>query len=188
VSSRFWQVLRTIHIHLSLASLVLLLFFGVTGVLLVHADTLGIEIPRTERLEGTLSAEELRGDRLTIVEALRKHGAIGVVCDYEDADDQIRIQLDRPSQTCDATVDKQTGKFELAIVSRGVYGLMFDLHRGKGSHAWWFAIDLAGVLWIFVAITGLVLWMQLKKRRRVGLFWLFAGTVLSWICYIALAP
>ena len=32
MSSQFWQVLRTIHIHLSLASLVLLLFFGITGV------------------------------------------------------------------------------------------------------------------------------------------------------------
>lgn len=188
MSSRFWQVLRTIHIHLSLASLVLLLFFGVTGILLVHADSLGIEIPRTDRLEGTLSAEELRGDRLTLVEALRKHGAIGVVCEYEDADGEIRILLDRPSQTCDATVDRQTGKYELTIVSRGAYGLMFDLHRGKGSHAWWFAIDLAGVLWTLVALTGLVLWMQLKKRRNVGLFWLVAGSLLSWICYLVLAP
>jgi hypothetical protein len=62
------------------------------------------------------------------------------------------------------------------------------LHTGKGGGAWWIAIDLAGVLWVLVAATGLVLWLQLKKRRRVGAFWLVVGTAAGALLFVLLAP
>ena len=59
--SSFWQLLRTVHIHLSLASLVLLLFFGATGVMLVHAESWGLDLARSAEVRGT------RLDRKSVV-------------------------------------------------------------------------------------------------------------------------
>jgi hypothetical protein len=188
VSPRFWQILRTVHIHLSLASFVLLLFFGATGVLLVHAERWGLDFAHAEHRAGTLPATTLDSDRLAIVEQLRKAGAVGGVTDYDDRDDELRITFERPSQRCDALIKKPFGEFELTIESRGPWALMLDLHTGKGGDLWWLAIDLAGLLWIFVALTGLALWLQLKKRRNIGLFWLGLGLVISVLCYLCLAP
>ncbi len=188
MSSKFWQVLRTVHIHLSLASFVLLLFFGISGVLLVHAAEWGLDLAQSDHRTATLSAAELGGDRLALVEALRKHGAVGAVTDFDEADDEIRVTFERPSQRCDARVGKPDGAMELTIESRGVWALFLDLHTGKGGGAWWIAIDLAGVLWALVAATGLVLWLQLKKRRRVGAFWLVVGTAAGFALFFVLAP
>lgn len=188
MSSKFWQVLRTVHIHLSLASFVLLLFFGISGLLLVHAAEWGLDLAHSEHRSATLEAKEFVGDRLLLVEALRKHGAVGAVTDFDDGDDEIRVTFERPSQRCDARVGKQDGAMELTIESRGPWALFLDLHTGKGCGAWWIAIDLAGVLWALVAATGLVLWLQLKKRRVVGAFWLAVGTVVGVALFFALAP
>jgi hypothetical protein len=188
VSSKFWQVLRTVHIHLSLASFVLLLFFGITGVLLVHAAEWGLDLAHSEHKSATLAQAEFAGDRMLLVEALRKNGAVGAVTDYDDGDDEIRVTFERPSQRCDARVGKQDGAMDLTIESRGVWALFLDLHTGKGGGAWWIAIDLAGVLWVLVAATGLVLWLQLKKRRRVGAFWLVVGTAAGALLFVLLAP
>jgi hypothetical protein len=66
--------------------------------------------------------------------------------------------------------------------------LLLDLHTGKGGDAWWIAIDLAGVLWVLVALTGFVLWLQLRKRRTAGIAWIVLGTAASLACYALLAP
>ena len=98
------------------------------------------------------------------------------------------MTFERPSQRCDARIDKTTGVFDLNIESRGVFALFLDLHTGKGGDLWWIAIDLAGVLWMLVAMTGLVLWLQLQKRRRVGLFWLGVGCLAGLLLFAALTP
>ncbi len=188
MSSNFWQVLRTVHIHLSLASFVMLLFFGISGVLLVHAAEWGLDLARSEHRTATFSAPEFTGDRLALVEALRRHGAVGAVTDFDDGEEEIRVTFERPSQRCDARIGKQDGAMELTIESRGAWALFLDLHTGKGGGAWWIAIDLAGVLWALVAATGLALWLQLKRRRVVGIFWLAFGTIASVALFFVLAP
>lgn len=189
MSSNFWQTLRTIHIHLSLASFALLLFFGLTGVLLVHAERWGLDLARSDERRGTLQETERAGDRLVLVEALRREGAVGAVTDFDDQDGEVRVTFERPSQRCDGRVDRATGAFDLTIESRGAWALLLDLHTGKGGGDWWWlAIDLGGVLWLLVSATGLVLWLQLKKRRRVGLFWIVFGTVVGVLLVPLLAP
>ena len=188
MSSRFWQVLRTLHIHLSLASFALLLLFGVTGVLLVHADRWHLDFAHSEHRQGTLPVAVLQGDRLAIGERLRAQGAVGMVTDWDDREDELRVTFERPSQRCDAVVHKQDGAFELTIESRGAWAVLLDLHTGKGGGWWWLAIDVAGVLWVLVAGTGFVLWLQLKKRRLVGAFWLAIGLAACWVGYALLTP
>lgn len=189
MSSSFWQALRTVHIHLSLASLVLLLFFGVSGILLVHAERWGLDLASSKTVDGALSEAAVAGDRLAVVEALRREGAVGALSDYHADDDEIRATFERPSQRCDCVVDRATGRFELMIESRGAWALLLDLHTGKGGgDRWWIALDLAGGLWALVAATGLVLWLQLKKRRRAGILWLAVGTLASLALVAFLSP
>lgn len=186
--SSFWQLLRTVHIHLSLASLVLLLFFGATGVMLVHAESWGLDLARSAEVRDTLPATAITGDRLAVIEALRAAGAVGAVTDWHEEGGELRATFERPSQRCDAVVRRPGGEFELVVESRGPWALMLDLHTGKGGDAWWIAIDLAGALWVLVALTGFVLWLQLRKRRTVGIVWMVIGTAASLACYALLAP
>lgn len=184
----FWRALRTLHIHLSLASLLLLLFFGVTGVLLVHASRWGLDLATSRTVHATVPPAVLAADRLAIVEHLRAHGAVGAVTDYAADAREVRVTFERPSQRGDALIALPSGELELTLESRGPWALLLDLHTGKAAGDWWLAIDLAGVLWTLVGITGLMLWLQLKKRRRVGIVWLVVGALAGGLGYWGLTP
>lgn len=182
---RTFAVLRTLHIYLTLASFALLLFFAITGILLVHSDALGLDAVQHATKEGTLPAATLaNGDRLTIVEAVRRLGAFGQVESYEDADGEIRISFARPAGRAEATVTRATGAVALSTEVHGLWAVFGDLHKGKQSGPFWIVIDVAGVLWILAAVTGICLWWQLKKRRLAGVLWLVLGTLgsvaISW--------
>ncbi len=91
-------------------------------------------------------------------------------------------------QRSDAVVRLPDGDCELSLESRGAWAVLLDLHTGKAAGAWWVFIDVAGVLWALVATTGFVLWLQLKKRRNFGLFWIGIGTVASIVAFVLLTP
>ncbi len=184
----FWRALRTLHIHLSLASLVLLGFFAVTGVLLVHANDWGLDVVTERTAAATMPPAIVGGDRLAIVEFLRDQGCVGGVTDYAAEPDELRVVFERPGQRCEANVHLPDGTCELSFQSRGRTALLLDLHTGKAAGAWWFAIDLAGLLWVLVTLTGFALWLQLKKRHRVGMLWLAIGGAASVVGYALLTP
>ncbi len=189
MTHRLFQALRTLHIYLSLAGFALLLFFAVTGIVLVHSEAWGLEVATTRTVTGTVPTSMLdAGDRLALVERLRILGAAGALEAIETEAEQLRLVFARPGSRTEVTVSRQNGEVALAIESHGFSALLLDLHRGKQSGLWWIAIDVAGLLWVVSSLTGIVLWVQLKKRRVLGTLALLGGGVLSWLGYLLLAP
>jgi hypothetical protein len=178
---------RTVHLYVTLIALALVLFFAVTGFLLNHEDWVGTDNPRTITRAGTLPAGMLGEppDRLGVVELLRKeYGAVGEVDSFEEEADRLRVVFKRPGTRIDATIQRDDGQAEVVCETRGVVGLMLDLHRGKSTgRAWSLVIDAVCVALLVVATTGLVLWWHLKGRGRYGLAVIGLGLVLGIVIY-----
>lgn len=184
---QLFAALRTLHIYLSLAGFVVLLFFAVTGVLLVHSEALGLQMATTRTVQAKVPGELLAGgDHLAIVERLRALGATGALTAYEDDPDQVHLVFERPSARTEAQVRKSDGQATLALESRGPWALFLDLHTGKSAGAWWIAIDAAGILWVLSSCTGIALWLQLRRRRAAGIFWLAVGCAAALAAYLLL--
>ncbi|MFO0935274.1 MAG: PepSY-associated TM helix domain-containing protein [Gemmataceae bacterium] len=177
---------RTVHLYATLLALVAILFFTATGFMLNHEDWFGTSDPRMVTVEGTVPTALLKEpDKLVIVELLRKDfRAVGAMSSFETEEDQLRVVFKRPGTEVSATIKRDTGETETTIMTRGLAGLMLDLHRGKSTGTpWSLLIDLTCVALAAIAATGIVLWWTLKGRGHYGILVILAGLALSAIAY-----
>ena len=183
------SVSRTLHVYLTMLVCLLLLFFGTTGFMLNHGDWFGLETIRTSTREGTLPREILAPlDRLAVVERLRSDlGAIGAVDSFEAETESLRIVFKQPGLRSEANVRVPDGHVELGTEARGVTALLTDLHKGAGAGpSWKWVIDGTSILLVLGALTGLILWISLPRRRTLGLVALTAGLLSSLGTYFLL--
>lgn len=176
---RLLGLIRTVHIYLSVGALGLLLFFGVTGLMLNHGERLGLEEGWVSERSVSVSAEALAGeDRLRMVEALRAAvGEVGAMDSIDVDEQEMRVVFRKPGVRTEAVVQRASGEALVMIESRGVMGLMSDLHRGKAAGRWWLVIDAGAVSLVVVSVTGVVLLLSLPKRRGAGVLLLVLGSV-----------
>ncbi|MGB7963968.1 MAG: PepSY-associated TM helix domain-containing protein [Propionicimonas sp.] len=173
---------RRLHSWLSLVSLLVVLFFAVTGLTLNHQDwTFGQE-PVTTTTTGTLPEGSVtRGtiDFLAVSEYLRAtQGASGEITDHGVDGSTGRVTYQGPGYTATATFETSTRAFSLASTRYGLVAIANDLHKGRHtSQAWSWLIDIAAVGLALVAITGLLLQLFIARSRRLGLILVGIGVV-----------
>ncbi|NBO92514.1 MAG: hypothetical protein EBV06_09440 [Planctomycetia bacterium] len=173
---------RRIHLYLTLFTLGLILLFAVTGFMLNHEDWFVSGEPNTRTVEGKLPLAMLSGpDRLAVVETLRNNfSAVGPVDSFEEQDDTLTVVFKRPGLRVEAVIQRDGGETTLAFESKGLNGILLDLHRGKSTGwLWSLVIDGLCVCLVITALTGLVLWSSLKDRGRPGLVVMAAGVAAS---------
>ena len=173
---------RTLHIYTTLAALLLLLFFAVTGFIANHDDWFGVSARSVREAQGKIDPAILaKADRLEVVERLRKdHGIRLNVNAYEPDDQSIRVVFKGPGRSAEANIDRASGEVKLHLETRGLLGFFADLHKGADTgKAWNRFIDVSAIILAFGAITGLLLWISLPNRRKVGLAALVAGVAVS---------
>lgn len=178
---------KTIHLYVTLLTLVLILFFAVSGFMLNHEDWFSPTEPYRTMHTGSIASVFLSPvDRLGIVELLRKDfGAVGLVETFEEEDDRIRVVFKRPGTQVTAEVLKATGMAEVAIDTRGWTGMFLDLHRGKATgQVWRFVLDAVCVSLVIITLTGLILFQSLKGRGRYGWMILIVGAVAGIVGYL----
>lgn len=162
---------RIVHAYSSMIALLLVLFFGITGITLNHPDwTFGDE-PTTTTETGTFDfavAPDGATDYLAISEALRDdYGISAPVSDYQTTGDQASISYRAPGYAADATIDLTTAEYRVTIEQQGFVGVMNDLHKGRdATSSWRWTIDVAGGLLVLIAASGLLLQLVLTRRRR----------------------
>jgi hypothetical protein len=146
-------------------------------------------------MEGKMPAELLVPDdeskKLPIVEKLRKDYAIKGEADfkYEKETESFRVVFKAPGYRADAVIQVSDGATKVTHTTTGLAGLCLDLHRGKDSGmAWSFVIDGVSVLFVFVSITGLILWSSLRGRAQHGLAVLAAGLAFGFAVYFLWVP
>ena len=76
-------------------------------------------------------------------------------------------------------IDRQTGRYTLAITRHGVVAVLNDLHKGRDTGAVWsVVIDATAILLTLVALTGFALIFFIRRRRVAGLVTAVVGTVI----------
>lgn len=173
---------RRLHSWFSMTSLVIVLFFAVTGVTLNHPTWFGASTPQTRTSTGTLPASAAgdgSADPLAISEYLRSDlGVTGQVTAHAETAVGGTIDYEGPGSTASVAYTTSTGAYSLRTTSYGLVGVLNDLHKGRhtGSSFSWL-IDISGGLLTLVAATGLVLQLYIRRSRRTGLVLVGIGAV-----------
>ena len=182
--------MRWLHVYTSMISLIVVLFFGITGLTLNHPDwTFGDATERSSH-HGTLPAEFRDGDAidfLVISEYIRdEYDVNGSVTDHGASGQQGTISYKAPGYAADLFFDTDTGEYTLDVEQQGFVGVMNDLHKGRDAPgAWKWVIDVSAGLLVLVSVTGLGIQLFQRKRRTRALVFaglgLVATVVLVWI-------
>lgn len=175
------SVLRWLHIYLSMFSLLVVLFFSVTGVTLNHPEWGNMETRR--EASGTLPAGWYAGnsvDWLKVAEYLRaQHHLHGTVGDHRFEGGEGALSFKGPGYAADCLFTQRTGEYRLTIIAQGAVGVLNDLHRGRDSgRTWGWLIDIAGIFLVLVSLTGIGLILYLKKMVKSGLLVMVVGILL----------
>ncbi len=148
-------------------------------------------------LEGTMPMDLLVPDdkskELPIVEKLRKdfsaRGEVNGPPKYEKESESFSVVFKAPGYLATVTIRASDGQTRVIHQSRGINGILLDLHRGKDSGVpWSFVIDGVAILFVLVSITGLILWSSLRGRAQHGLAVLMLGLALSLMVYWLWVP
>lgn len=183
---------RLAHVYTSMLALLVVLFFGATGVTLNHPEwTLGLD-PAAASYSGTLPDGWLDDagtvEFLAVSEYLRNaHGVDGDVADFgTDLGDGF-ISYREPGYSADVFFNLETGAYRLTVEQQGWIGVFNELHKGRDAgSSWSLLIDIAGVFLVVIATTGLGLQLFMSKRRRAALLWAVAGGAIT-VALIAVA-
>ncbi|WP_083847203.1 PepSY-associated TM helix domain-containing protein [uncultured Deinococcus sp.] len=180
-----WNVwLRWVHTYTSMISLLIVLFFSVSGITLNHPEwTLGIqEVKRT--VSGTLSpgwTDQGKVNWLAVAEQLRAdQGLKGRAGNTTVNGGEADISFLAPGYSADAFIDVKTGKYTVNVLEQGSLAVFNDLHRGRDAGTGWrWAIDLSGLALTLISLTGIGILLFLKKTRRPALTVMGIGLVLT---------
>ena len=175
---------RVVHAYTSMVALLLVLFFGVTGITLNHPEWTFGDDPTTTTETGTFAfpvAPNGQTDYLAVSESLRdRYGISAEVSDYQTTGEQGSISYRAPGYAADATFSTTTGEYRLTIDQQGFVGVMNDLHKGRdATSSWRWAIDVAGAVLVVIAASGLILQLVLKRRRRSAVIVAIAGGIVA---------
>jgi hypothetical protein len=165
--------MRWLHTYTSMISLLVVLFFSLTGITLNHPDWAFGTLP-TGWIEGT------EVNWLTVAEELRaQQGVHGRAGDTRLDGTEASLSFKAPGYSADAFIDTATGKYTLNVQAQGGVAVLNDLHRGRDAGpAWAWLIDLSGVFLTVVSLTGLGILLYLKKSRVKALAAMLGAGVL----------
>lgn len=175
---------RWLHVYTSMISLLVVLFFGVTGLTLNHPTWTFGDDPVHTTYTGTLPAGAISDgnvDFLAITEYIRAtYDVSAPVGDYSASDSTGTIGFKGPGYAADLLFDVASSTYTLNVDELGFVAVMNDLHKGRDtSSAWGWVIDISAIFLVLVAITGLVIQLLTRKRRRRALIFAGAFTVVS---------
>lgn len=191
INRKFLAFCRTIHIYLTMLGLFVMLLFGITGFTVNHEDWFGATTPHPTDVDGTTPLELItKNDQLRIVEHLRTTFKIhGAMTSFDALEESLSIGFKEPGQVWEVEIEKSTGKTSVHSEAFNFIAMINNLHRGRYSgESWKWVIDISAILIVIACFTGVVLWMVLPKRRKLGLAAMLGGTIVTVAVYIWLVP
>ncbi len=166
---------RWAHVYTSMTALLVVLFFAVTGLTLNHPSwTFGDDVD-TMTYHGVLPFAATAPDAgvafLSASEYVRAtHGVKGRVDSFGELNGKATIAYRDPAYSAELFFDLHRGTYELTVQQQGWVAVMNDLHKGRDTaSSWRWVIDVSAGLLVVVSLTGLVLQVSLRKRRRLAL-------------------
>lgn len=168
---------RNIHVYTSMIALIVVLFFAVTGLTLNHPDWTFGDDTETTTQSGTFpfpsqfvadDGTATGVDFLSISEFVRdEFGVVGSVDSFNETSGEGSISYTNPGYRADLFFDIEAGTFDLTVEQEGWVAVVNDLHKGRSTGgSWSWLIDISAGFLIVISVTGLVMQLFLKKRRR----------------------
>jgi len=182
-SGQRWM--RWLHVYTSMIAFAVILFFGVTGLLLNHPSWLFGDEVVTTTVTGSLPESVLveggQIEFLSVSEYFRNEaGVIGEVNNFAQVGTEGSINYVSPGYSASAKFDVTSLDFDITVREDGFVNAMRDLHTGSDSGSTWsLIIDGSAIFLVFVSISGLGIQLLMRKRRRKALGWLAVGTLVT---------
>ena len=181
---------RTIHVYLSIALLIVLVFFSITGITLNHAELMVAE-PQTEvRTLDNLPVLPLDDNGMIFDSpelAAYVHDEFGIRLEFADltiAEPFVTIEYDGPGYQALVEIDQELGEIYAESTDYGLVAVLNDLHKGRYTHIVWNAlIDISGIILVIFSLAGFVLLLPNKFRFRKVLKYSVVGIVISVAAY-----
>jgi hypothetical protein len=128
--------------------------------------------------------------KLEIVEQMRAQERVrGALADFRVDELECTLTFKGPAYAADVLIDRETGSYQLTETTFGLVALLNDLHKGRDSGPTWsIVIDVAAILLVLISLTGLILILYLKLRRRSGLILAVVGLVVLGLLYATAVP
>lgn len=196
-AKQIFSVCRWLHIYLSTALFSLLIVFCITGIVLNHPGWLS---DKGEAGEKTLFlpdnlVESLGTNDTPPVEEIRRYieKQTGLreprKIDMDLELGEITFDYSLPAGYAFITVFTDDAEVIMDYETGNLWAVLNDLHKGRHTGPYWsWVIDLSAAFMIVFAITGLIILLQVGKRRATGLVLIVLGTAFPWLIYIALVP
>lgn len=181
---------RTVHVYLSIALLIVLVFFSITGITLNHAETM-TAAPETSTIildelpALPLDDEGFIADSPELAEFVRQEFGIRMefaTLAFNDA--LITIEYDGPGTQSLVEIDQDLGEVYAESTNYGLVAALNDLHKGRYTHVVWNAlIDISAIILTIFSLAGFVLLLPNKYRFKSVTKYSVLGIALTTIVY-----
>ena len=190
INRKLLQWSRTIHIYLSIALLLILVFFALTGITLNHATMFTAEPEVTTRTMESLPDLPLDDDGMIadspeLAQFLRDEFDLRrTMVTVETVGDALFIDYRAPGRSGLLEIDAFAGTAIYELTDFGVVAWLNDLHKARDTDMVWKAlVDISGVLLVLFSLAGFVLLLPNRYRFKRVVGYSAAGFVLLWIGY-----
>lgn len=183
---------RLVHVYTSMVCFLVVLFFSVTGLTLNHPTWTLFGGPSEATESGTFPADwksaDGQVDWLVVDEYLRsQYDLRGSVTDHQATGSSGSISYRGPGFGADSFFDTDAGTYDITITHQGSLGFLNDLHKGRDTRrSWAWLIDASAIFLIVISLSGLILQLFLKRRRRAAVIGAAIGGVIL-IAFMVLA-
>ena len=193
VNRTLLQWSRTVHIYLSIALLLILIFFAVTGITLNHASTMTGEPIITTRTLDTLPELPIDeggmiADSPELVQFLRdEFGLRRSFVTLQTDSDVLVVDYRGPGRSAFVEIDAFAGTATYELTDFGLIATLNDLHKARDTDVIWKAlVDASGVLLVLFSLAGFVLLLPNNYRfKRVALYSLIGIAAISALYWLA---
>lgn len=197
VIKQFFAICRWLHIYVAMTFLTLLLFFCITGITLNHTSwfdsedsnqiyTFALPAAVLQDLQAS-DTPDVTSTRAFIESKTNLSDPRSVDIDVEAG--EISFDYPLPAGYAFITVFSETGEVEVEHKKGSLVMLLNDLHKGRHTGVGWsWVIDISAVAITLFSLTGLVILLQLSKKRNMGLIVGIIGLVLPVAAYFLWVP
>lgn len=197
---------RRLHIYVSMALLLVVLFFSLTGITLNRPYLYVSESPNVDRNilsipdrffvleQGKFSVDKTQLLNYLAIEGKLsgKPSAMQMFSEVEEGElveGELSLDYKGPGYNSTVFIDMVTQEAEIEITHYGAIAVLNDLHKGRNSGGIWaWFIDISALLMVFFVLTGVCLLVPKKKSFSLGLKWTAFGSMFTLLIYLFAVP
>jgi hypothetical protein len=178
-------VSRTIHVYLSLALLLMLVFFAITGITLNNpaqfsgdAEVENVTLTQLPALPRNEDNQIVASPQLAnfVREQFGIRLALATIS-YEE--EFLIVDYQAPGHATVLEIDQESNEALAEHTDYGLIATLNDLHKGRHADVIWsWLIDISGVLTVLFSVAGLILLLPNQRRLQRVLLYSAVGCVM----------